>query len=591
MGTGTHVLADNGSTSWKIITGADAAPAERHAAQELQRFLKEISGAWLPVLDDRAAACPCEIIIGVNGRLEQLGVQPDWQRLGDDGFLIQTIGDNLVIAGGSPRGTLYGVYTFLEEQLGCRWFTPSVSRIPTNSRVAIPDMQQEQIPQLIYREPYFFDARDPDWSVRNKVNGNSQALTDMHGGKVKYTHFVHTFNELVSTDEYFDTHPEYFSLIDGKRLRKNTQLCLTNPEVLELVLQKVRLWLEQDPDANIVSVSQNDCYNPCQCERCRSIDDYEGSHSGTLIRFVNQVAKAVVEDYPNVCIDTLAYQYTRKAPKHTKPERNVIVRLCTIECCFSHPLEACREISWPFGQLADPETAFAQDLFEWSQICGRLTIWDYVTNFAHYLMPFPNLRVLGPNIRFLAEHQVKGIFEQGNYQSAGGDFAELKAYMLAKLLWNPACDANKVMEEFLEGFYGHAAAPMREYIDLLQAKVQDENIHVGIYDSPAKGYLTEDVLNNAEVLFDRAEALADDVRTLQRVKTARFTIEYARFYSAAKDQGDWAKQAEAFLDRLSLAGITAVSEYLTVDECRRLTRLGLSPREIEALRSAQLGNG
>ena len=287
--------------------------------------------------------------------------------------------------------------------------------------------------------------------------------------------------------------------------RSRTQLCLTNPAVLNLVIQKVRLWLQQNPHAQIVSVSQNDCYNPCLCENCKTVDDYEGGHSGTLIRFVNQVAQAIATDFPSVAIDTLAYQYTRKAPRHVRPAGNVIVRLCSIECCFSHPLETCQVVGEPFQSLESSDTVFAEDLQAWSRICDRLYIWDYVTDFAHYLMPFPNIKVLGPNIRFFVAHQVKGIFEQGNYQSAGGDFSELKAYLLAKLLWDPQIDADAVMVDFLKGVYGRAAAPMLDYINLLHNKVQVENIHLGIFDSPAKGHLTAEVLDQADRLFDRAE--------------------------------------------------------------------------------------
>lgn len=582
------LLADQGRTEWQIVTGYPAAPAECHAAQELQTCLQEITGACFPIQDDRTPAGSYEILIGNNRRLPDLSITPTRFKLGDDGFIIQTGVHYLAIAGGSPRGTLYGVYSFLETYLSCRWFTPTVSRIPRLSRLEIADIQDVQVPVLQYRDAFVFEGFDPDWSVRNKINGHTRELTDRHGGKISYSHFVHTFDELVPVREYFDSHPEYFSEREGRRLRSRTQLCLTNPAVLNLVIQKVRLWLQQNPHAQIVSVSQNDCYNPCLCENCKTVDDYEGGHSGTLIRFVNQVAQAIATDFPSVAIDTLAYQYTRKAPRHVRPAGNVIVRLCSIECCFSHPLETCQVVGEPFQSLESSDTVFAEDLQAWSRICDRLYIWDYVTDFAHYLMPFPNIKVLGPNIRFFVAHQVKGIFEQGNYQSAGGDFSELKAYLLAKLLWDPQIDADAVMVDFLKGVYGRAAAPMLDYINLLHNKVQVENIHLGIFDSPAKGHLTAEVLDQADRLFDRAEKLAENDQILRQVKKARIPLVYARLYHLPEDSHDLKDRLSAFYAALTASGVTAVSEFLSVDECRHLTDQGLTPREIETQLFAKL---
>ncbi|PQP88492.1 hypothetical protein CPT76_09085 [Paenibacillus sp. AR247] len=251
----------------------------------------------------------------------------DFEKLGSDGFVIRTAGSRLVIAGGALRGTLYGVYTFLEDYLGCRWFSSKVSRIPKRSRISLGDIDIEQVPVLEYREPFFFCAFDGDWAARNKSNGNFPELETRHGGKTEYTSlFVHTFDHFIPVKEHFDAHPEYFSEVGGERISEKTQLCLTNPEVLELMIKRVKEYLGQHPETRILSVSQNDWYNPCQCANCRAVDEYEESYSGSLIRFVNQVAEAIESEYPEAAIDTLAYQYTRKPPKYVRPRHNVIVR-------------------------------------------------------------------------------------------------------------------------------------------------------------------------------------------------------------------------------------------------------------------------
>ncbi|MEA4889960.1 MAG: DUF4838 domain-containing protein [Clostridiaceae bacterium] len=587
-----HLIVENGQTKWRIIISRSAAPAEIRAAQELQRFLLESTGVCLAIEDDQTPVEPFEILVGPGNHATALFPLADpesgQEALTGERFTIRTANDSLLILGGSPRGTLYGVYSFLEKYLGCRWFTPTVDKIPRRSRLELPDINIVGQPSLDYRDLYCFDVFDQDWLVRNKINGHTQKLDPEHGGNISYAHFVHTFDQLVPAGEYFAEHPEYFSEVDGHRLSEKTQLCLTNPEVAVIAIKQVRQWLKDEPDARIVSVSQNDCYNPCQCESCRRLDQEEGSHSGTLIYFVNQIARAVAAEFPDVLIDTLAYQYTRKPPRHIKPEPNVVVRLCSIECCFSHPLEECREISFPFNLSGRPDTIFADDLAGWSKISKQLYIWDYVTNFNHYLMPFPNLPVFQPNIQFFIKNQVKGIFEQGNGQSAGGDFSELKAYVLAKLLWDERCDVDAVINDFLAGCYSHAAVWIRRYLDLFWQETARSKVHAGIYDSPDKNRLSAAFLEQASDCFDRAEQAADDPEILKRVKKLRLPLLYVQLFALPDEQPDRQRRQISFMNDLQSLGVQRISEAMDMDVCRRQLDQGLSFRQIEKRRMESL---
>ena len=512
-------LTKDGKSDYAIVLAANASPSEKHAANELQSFLREISGAELPIVGDDQPLKPHEIILGLtNAHVGQLDVKPDLPDFGNEGFAILTVGERLLIVGAPQRGTMYGVYTFLEDHLGCRWFSSKVSRIPKQPTIEFGEINDTQVPVLEYREPFYYDAFDADWAARNKANSQSARLDEEHGGKVTYYPFVHTFYNLIPPDQYFDQHPEYFSEINGKRVRDGAQLCLTNPDVVRLTIAKVREWIDSHPGVNIISVSQNDCGGYCECPNCKALAEAEGSQSGPIVAFVNQVAEAIEKDYPNVAIDTLAYSYSRKPPKTIRPRPNVIIRLCSIECCFSHPLATC---DYP------QNVSFRDDIVGWSKRCDRLYIWDYVTSFANYLTPFPNWDVLQPNIKFFVQNGVKGIFEEGNYNSPGGEMAELRAYIMAKCLWNPDYDANKAMAEFLEGYYGPTAPAIHQHIDLLTAKVRDENLHMHIWEGPWAAFLTPDVLTHANELFDEAENLAKgDPETLQRVETARVPLLY-----------------------------------------------------------------
>ena len=511
---GQLVLAGAGRSDFRIVIAAEASPSEKHAAAELQRFLREISGAELPIGDDRAEMGAHEILVGDNAHLRQLNEPIDWRSLGSEGFVMRTSAGHLILAGGRLRGSMYAVYAFLEEVLGCRWFTPTVSRIPHVERVQVGPLNVTEAPALEYREPYWAEGFDADWAARNRMNSSAARLDEARGGKIVYKGFVHTFYSLLPPDQYFKDHPEYYSEINGRRTASHAQLCLTNPEVVRLAAERVKAWLRETPEANIVSVSQNDSGGWCECPNCKALDDREESHAGTMIHFVNQVAEIVEQESPDVAIDTLAYQYTRKPPKTVRPRRNVIVRLCSIECCFAHPLAAC-----------EMNRSFARDLEGWGKIADRLYVWDYTTNFAHYLLPHPNLRVLQPNIQFYVANHVRGIFEQGN-SAGGGEFGALRAYLLAKFLWNPRCDGRAAMREFLEAYYGQAAGPIGRYIALMHDQAERRNIHCYISSAPSGPLFSREMLARANAVFDEAERLADNAEIRERVRLARLPIQY-----------------------------------------------------------------
>ncbi|MDR3121125.1 MAG: DUF4838 domain-containing protein [Clostridiales bacterium] len=561
------LLADHGSCLGPVWVDALAADTEFYAAEEASRFLSQITGASFPVLRGGQMPTTCVVV----GDSDILRADVD---LGQEGFALRTVGKRAVIVGGRPRGVLYGVYSFL-ERLGCRWFSSKVSHIPRRDKLVIPALDLRETPALEYREIYYEDSRDANWSARNKLNGNSMELDSARGGKISYFPFVHTFNSLLSPEDYFDEHPEYFSLVNGERLRENTQLCLTNPDVLRLCVAKVEQWIKERPDANIISVSQNDCYNPCQCENCKRIDDEQGTHAGSLIWFLNQLADQIGEKYPHVVIDTLAYQYTRPAPKTLRPRPNICVRLCSIECCFAHPLRDCDHIS-SFGNRIRGDS-FQKDLADWAKICDRLYIWDYVVNFSHYVMPFPNFHVLGDNIRYFIENHVKGIFEEGATTVYGGaELAELRAYVLAKLLWNPKSDTNELVEEFITGYYQAASAPILAYFNLIHSKLRENpKIHFGIYDPPRIPYLTDEVVEECDRLFDRALALADDEEVLRRVRIARMPIQYWKVYKMPLTDPSRPRRSDDFFAELTELGIHEIWEGRTMAQSQEQMKKGV----------------
>jgi hypothetical protein len=520
------VLAKLGKSTYSIVISKEASPSERRAAGELQRFIEEISGARLPITTDAGERGGAVVLVGDSIHLRELGVNIPYDQLGPEGFVLRTVGDNLIIAGGKQRGTLYGVTTFLDK-LGCRWFTSEVSVIPKKPTLVVEPLNELQKPAFEYREPFFAEAADKDWAARNRVNGSSQRLDESTGGKVSYYPFVHSFYTILPPQQYFPDHPEYYALVDGRRRSEDAQLCLTNPDVLRLTIQTVLKWIDEHPEASIFSVSQNDTTGWCECEACQRIEQEEGgAHSGPILRFVNTVATEVGKKHPDKLIDTLAYWYSQPPPAKVRPFPNVRIRLCPIGVCEGHAYERCVHDQY-----------FLNDLQAWAKITDQLYIWHYVTDFAHYLAPFPDFDELAADVPMYKQHGVVGIFMEGD-GSPGGENAELRSYVLARLLWNPQVDVDRTINEFMDACYGRAARAMRAYFDLQHRQVRlappGKGHHLWIYTSPGAPYLSQDFLAQAAKLFDEAETAATDDATRERVRKARLAIDYVKVMRAKK---------------------------------------------------------
>jgi len=517
------------SGKYVIVVPENASEIEQKAAAEFQRLLALSNPVKIEIVNDTQAPKYHEIVIGATNRALPVKTD-DLQR---DGFTIQTDGGSkLFISGGSRKGTLYGVYSFFETYLGYRCYAPDVLKYPTLSEVKIANgLNDTQIPVNTFRNDYYYAVL------------NDQFYADWH--KAQYNEpewglFVHTFNTLVPPAEYFKTHPEYYSLINGKR--STEQLCLTNPEVLQIVIDNLAKRIKEKPEALYWSVSQNDNGQHCECDKCKALDDAAQSPSGSIIPFVNEVARK----FPDKIISTLAYWYSRKAPVNKpKIEPNVNIMLCTIECLRHRPIESeDTSINLNHGGKGP----FAEDLKAWGELSHNILLWDYVTDFAHFLMPFPNLRTLQPNVQFFVRNGVVAHFPEGNPCTYNGELEKLRSYLIAKILWNPNVDVETETDDFLTGYYEEAATFIKEYITTIHDELEKSGLPLGIYQHPydhfEKGFLRTELAEKYEQLFDRAEAaVASKPDVLMRVKIARLPITYS-FFEIAKRLG--AKDTRVF---------------------------------------------
>ncbi len=451
------------------------------------------------------------------------GINPEALDLGSEGFHLETRGNDLYLLGGGRRGVLYGVYDLLES-LGCRWFTPEIHHIPRLPNLSLPPLRRTGRPAFENRDTFNRECHDPAWWVRNRLNGWYTDVPEYMGGNLGYCGFVHTFYGLLPPEEFFDDHPEYFSLVAGQRQREMAQLCLTHPDVLRIVSKRLLERMRLNPQATIFSVSQNDCYGPCECEACSRVAEEEGSQSGPLIRFVNAVAEETSKHFPGKLVDTLAYQYSLEAPRHAVPHPNVRVRLCSITCCQGHT----------YGTCDHPESLrFLKALQAWARITDQMYVWHYATNFTHYPLPMPDFDELHGNINLYRRTGVRGLFIQGMGEPGGGaESMALRGYLVSKLLWQPEQPVWPLVDEFLPAYYGAAAPAVRRYLEIFhQAVHQDPTLHPSLYDLPSHRLFDDDLrLPAAEALAEAEKAVRGEQR--ERVRLLRGGLDYARLYRA-----------------------------------------------------------
>jgi hypothetical protein len=536
---GALTLVQEGRALAAIVIEKDATAAEKRGARELRDHLKQMSGAGL------------EIAEGAAGKVE-IRVAYD-ARLGPEEYRLKTRARQVEITGGRPRGVLYGCYALL-DLLGIRWYTPAVALVPQRATVAVPPLDERGTPVFENRHVMTTEGDDPDWAARNRLNGASKRLDASYGGSFLYYPFVHSLNEIVP-GKLRETHPEYFPLIDGERFvatdAKHTfegvQRCLTNPEVVKLAVAKVREWIKQVPDARVVSVSQNDGDGWCECPDCRKVVEKHGGQSGVLLKFVNEVAAAIEKDHRDKLIDTIAYGETEAPPKGIAPRQNVSVRLCPIHVCHAHPLETC----------TSPESsAFLARLAGWAAIAENLAVWHYACP-ANFLMPFPDFTSLAADLRLYRKHGATSVFVQGTYVPGGGQAdAELRAWVVSRLLWNPDADARALVTEWMQGVYGPAWKPMRSWFDRLHREAADPKRHLYLQSSPQNAILTDEGLAAGDRFFDEAAKLADTEGRRDAVAKARLPLRYVQL---DRDKSPGAKLDE-FLALANRFGLTQVAE-------------------------------
>ena len=526
--------------TFTVRIDASCDEAVLYAATELCRYIKKYTGVTLPVSISASEPESAFVLTAADRR--------------DDGFRIHCADGNLYLQGENGRSVLYAVYAFVERFLGVRFIAPpaayrgqeygkhteAVETAVTAPTDVPADLCLEERPTIVYRDAQTYYYTQPDWCAKHRINAQSWGLRTFDpalGGGLRYADSGgHTFEKLIPPQVYGKTHPEYFSLRNGKRVTDRVaQLCMTNDDLIAPIEAELRRLLAASPDARLVSVSQNDNDAFCECENCRRSYEKYGKF-GTLIRFVNKIAARLEKDFPDVLIHTYAYWGTHDVNTSVKAHKNVAVQYCPTRLCRCHALN-------------DPNCAINRKIYQTlrtlAEVCDNVLIYDYRGCLKYAMLQLPDLDTWRETARAYAECNVKGIYsEMSLYTLDQPTFEELRAYLFGKLMWNPymeKAEFDRHTNEFLAGYYGKGWRYLRAYLDRFNAEAK--NKHITSFMGAMAGDDLRYEKRNGEYVF--AELIDPE-------KLTEFCEWGNRQFDLAAAQGDWAQRERIECARTSL---------------------------------------
>jgi len=517
-----------------IVRNPNGGETVEYAAAELQEYIATTCGATLEIVDTAEPGAKRFL-------LDETAYDGT-----NDNFKYYSDTDGIVFEGAAKRSIIYCIYNFLEKQLGWRFFAADCETCKEVSAIDVADVNFEQDFVYDIRAIYWTDYFGQDISLKRYQNGETKRDSILGGCEHFHPHGIHTFWVLAGNSSEGD------------------QPCLNDENVYQTMYKNIKERLLGDPSTKAIHISQNDNERYCQCDECLADIEYYGSPAGTIIEFLNRVDENLKADgLTDITLITFAYRYSFPCPKNITCNDDIAIELCTITSCYNHA----------FNDASCPKNADAMKQIDaWGEICDEFYVWDYTVNFSYYLSPFANFDVLLENIKYLGETGGIGYIAQGNYQQgASAEFADLRCYLIAKVLEDPYMTKEEYyshMDEFLAAYYGDAASYVRKFIDLVTDMSNAKNECFDIYSSPEIMYGDHAFEPYNEILlewWDNAEAaVADDPVILQHVRRSRLCCDYLRIgaiHHQAYDVRDAMRDTvNAFHEELKELGIKRIAE-------------------------------
>ena len=545
-------LARDGTTACHIASSPTATPAEQFAAEELALFLEKITGAEFPIVAGGTHEGPA-IHIGWTERAKATGI--DLEQLGEEEWVVRSEGRDLILTGGRPRGTLYAVYEFLESRAGCRWVSHDLERIPKDPNLMIPPLDARGKPAFRWRELGLYARHDggPDhiakedyarFLVRNRYSAGPLWLDEPRfgfasrygspGGSHTFFHYQKDWEEVK---------PEYFAMReDGTRAPRpqatgGYEFDLTNRELRDRIFDRLLEFIDSDrreaeesgrPAPKVYALAQNDSLTQiCRSPETLAVVEREGSYSGWMLDFVNDIARRIATRHPEIELLTEAYRYTRQPPRLIRPEPNVAVRLHLLDREYGP-----QEISDVLRPLAASTNEEARQLTEdWAKAAppGRLAVKDYAVALrVPFRHPYDTTAKILANLEFWNGLGIDSVL----IESSGIDisFRPLRDWLFFKKSVNPQLDNRQLLDDFFPAYFGPSAVPMRKVYDrIVEATLVGDLPHAEV--PPAVNpALNADFFVQLNQWLDEAELLAqgnENAKYLRNVRYERVPVDSA----------------------------------------------------------------
>lgn len=475
----------------QIVVPDNPAAVEKYAAELLANYLEKVFNRRFPIV--RSSVLPSKGSCCVGPFFAEKGLKK-FPRMTDEESLGKSFNGRLFLTGNKrdSRGTLYAVYEFLERELGIRFYTPVAEKVPQRksfdfSRVdfrfapAFPlgrNVLRLLPPEGMSEDKYYeFLSK----SRINTVYGMDKVDSRFAGFWRSVPHDGDSMHIFIPAAKYYNSNPEFFALVNGKRENslgrggmKQPQVCFSNPELRKTLLKEVRAYWKAcgAPKETFLRITNNDNDRICQCAPCRKINKEEGSHAGIYLRVINEIAREMAKEYPDIKILANAYWTTRVTPKITRPEKNVYLKFCDIEGTFSRKLD----------DPVDPvNKGIYRDIRNWGRLDGKLYATTYTTNFTFYLYPINDYDTFPYNLRLYHRHGAQAFQDHTSWHVRGIDFEEWRYYLAARLMRDPGMDEHAERKEFFKFYYGPGYQAAESYYQLIRSAAKQHKYQTGCF--------------------------------------------------------------------------------------------------------------
>ncbi|MBQ3220383.1 MAG: DUF4838 domain-containing protein [Clostridia bacterium] len=539
-------LVKNNHSPYSVVIPVDASECIEYAASELLDFVYESSGVSLNVISESEASYSegnCYISLGKTELLNEAKFAFDYSTLNGDGFFIKTVGNMVFIDANLERGVLYGVYDFLEKNLGVRFLTQDCTYIPKLNTIKLYETDDVEVPDFMGRlylsAPTYKSWGVPEFVARTRQDSSYLSYVDDKYGE-KTLAFLregrnHNMSAFVDYETYSETHSEFFVEVPPEYEKYGDtwrMICLTNGitddgkldetmevSVAKIVIEEMKKDILANPDAYYFGFEQSDGYIYCTCDRC--VDAWNKyKASGVLIRFCNVVAEEIENDFKEAGIErdfrinTFAYAYTLDAPVKVQngewiPIDDSVVANEKIVIKIAQG----RNVIVPYLS-EDKDSSNAQRMQQWQKCATQFQGWVHDKDYNDYISYYPALGTIKQSMLNMKEAGFTNILIQAAHNETYDWQSDLRGYIYRNLLWDVDLDVETLFNEFVELYWGKTVAPyVKEMITAYEqlyaiALAKDPELQIKTsqteYLDPTKGFIDLNFLNDMMTLMKEA---------------------------------------------------------------------------------------